>query len=446
MRTKIDSRICAQLDLSRLRWATRPATDWSPWVARTSAAAYRDWSPQLPIIRIQSLPGTLWEVLQDCAGRRHLIADDELVITLAELRLLSSGTAAIDSGYDHMMLLLADGFRGFGNMRYYAACMGSLLPRLTDISNARRAALAAPAFSAGSVVVLLHELAHQVLRALPEATSIWRELALHAIAKVAAALQNSEMRDRAIRDAEGFGLEHDKASAQIETYLARLQSSPKLHEELTCDLLAAVSFLNLQTPANILTKVDQGPVGMSTKEVGEALFVAHGTLQNLQLVAAAEEIAATVLDPLRQRGIPGPTLLEFTARSSALVFLLNNVLQSWCDTGALCDELAKRIAGGESQFLSAVAKRNSARQRALLGPLEVLDGILIDEERFVQFEAESLRHLERNGIDGSRDLEQLDSMRWGFTLTEAGINREDQNQSFSRLLDYARNPAFVPVL
>ena len=317
------------------------------------------------------------------------------------------------------MLLLADGFRSSNNTRYYAACMGSLLPRVAEISNARRAALTTPAFSAASVVVLLHELAHQVLRTLPNDTSIWREMAIHAIAKVTAALQNSEMRDRAIQDAQRFGLEHDKATTQIETYLARLQSSPKLHEELTCDLLAAVSFLNLQTPANILTDCDQGPTGMSTKEVGDALFVAHGTLQNLQLISATEEIAATALDPLRQRGAPGPTFLEYTSRSSGLVFLLSNLLQSWCDTGSLNDDLAKRIAGGESHFLTAIAQRNAARQRTLLDPLEVLDGILIDENRFAQFEAQSLQTLERNGINASQDLERLDSTRWDLTLATA---------------------------
>jgi hypothetical protein len=37
----------------------------------------------------------------------------------------------------------------------------------------------------------------------------------------------------------------------------------------------------------------------------------------------------------------------------------------------------------------------------LLDPLDVLDGILIDENRFAQFEGQSLETLERNGIDAS---------------------------------------------
>ena len=58
MRPKIDPRISAQLDLSRIQWVTRPADDWASWASRTSTDAYRDWSPQLPVLRIHSLPGT----------------------------------------------------------------------------------------------------------------------------------------------------------------------------------------------------------------------------------------------------------------------------------------------------------------------------------------------------------------------------------------------------
>lgn len=55
--------------------------------------------------------------------------------------------------------------------------------------------------------------------------------------------------------------------------------------------------------------------------------------------AAAEEIAARALDPIRQRGVPGATILELTARSSALVLLLDNLLRAWCDSGTLNDAL-----------------------------------------------------------------------------------------------------------
>ena len=132
---------------------------------------------------------------------------------------------------------------------------------------------------------------------------------------------------------------------------------------------------------------------------------------------AVEEIAATALDPIRQRGIPGATILELTARSSALVFLLDNLLRAWCANGTLNDALATRITDGEPQFQGAVAKRNTQRQRTLWEPLEVLDGTFIDEERFAQFETQALEHLQLNGIDPSRDLETLDSLRWTLTAT-----------------------------
>jgi hypothetical protein len=417
MRARVDARICAQLDLSRSRWVTRQqAAEWSTWVTRTSQEAFRDLSPRLDVLRIHSLPGTLWEVLHDSEGQPWLIADTELALSLAELRLLSVGSADRDSALDRMMLLLADGFRSCGNTRHYAACVGTLLPRSERIVALRRAATATPGNSADAVILLLHELAHQVQNAHPDATRRWREAAVVALYKIAAAVSDSPMREGLVQKAKERGFA--RAGAKVDSSLSKLHVTPRLHEALTCDVLAALGFLNLRTASHLLADPDRGPQGLSTQDVSDAFCVAHGALQNLHLIAEAREIAESALDSTRRRGVPAVAFLELTVRSSALAHILGDLLSRWCVERKLTDDLAKRIAGGEAQLVSAVAKRSKLRQRTLLEPLEELDKTLLDEKQFEPLEAEARKALMKNGVHVERDLDKLDLLRWGLT-TEA---------------------------
>lgn len=413
MRAAVDTQISAQLDASRCRWVTpHKVADWTGWVERTLAAGFGDHAPCVEVLQIHGVPATVWELLQTARGEDWLIADSELVATLAELRLLSVGSADRDSALDRMTLLIADGVRSCGNTRHYAACMGWLLQRSSEIVSLRRAATAAPAFSADAAVLLLHALASQVLHAHPEQTQVWRDLAAAAFGPVIAHME-SPVREAAIQHAQGLGLDRRRAEAQAEAYLERLRSSAPLREELACDLVAALAFLDLRTHGHALAGPEQCPDGVSTKDVSDALFTAHGALQNLQLIAATQEIAATAADP-RQRGVPTAPLLTLAARSSTLVQGLSHLLHQWCADGKLDDDLGKRIAGGEAHLQAAVDRRNKLRQRTVLEPLEQIDGILSDEQRFAAFEAEGLAYLGKVGVSLG-DLGKLDSLRWTFT-------------------------------
>jgi hypothetical protein len=415
----IDPRIGRQLDATRQRWISRQGgADWSGWVARMSAQAFRELAPTLGVIRIHSVPGTHWEVLKDSDGKPWLIADHEYVASLAELRLLSAAGAGLDRAYDRMALLLADGFQSCGNVRHHVACMGWLVQRVPEIVAFRRAAMAPEAHSAEALIVLLHEMAHHVLPAHPGPMQVWRDAAMLAIEKIAEALAEGPLREGLLRQAQGLGLDQEKAATQLEAYLGELRSRSLLREELTCDLLAALGFLNLRSGRNVLEDPQNGPDGVTTQEVGDAFLTAHGAIQNMQLISSAHEIAATALDPVRQRGTPDATFLQFTARSGALVHILSQLLRHWCAAGSLQDELAGRIAAGVPVLTRSVDKRNEVRKRALLEPLEELDRNLIDEQRFAKFEEMGLAGLQRAGIDLSRDRERLDSLRWTLTAVE----------------------------
>lgn len=417
MRQNLDPQIRELLDISRVQWATRAvAPEWSNWLARSCKAAFREFAPLFPTLRIHSLPGTLWEVLRDSKGQPNLIADDELVASLAELRNLSFPDATIESGYDRMILLLADGFRTRGDLRRFASCLGWAVPRAEQIAASRIAAINSAAYSAESLVILFHEMAHHVLNVVPaDLATTWRAMSAAALEKIVAALEHSELREQAMQDMLRSGLSSEHAENQINTYLTAIQSSPKLTEELTCDLLAAIGFLNLKTPTNLLTQFESGPTETTTKEVGDAFFVAHGAIQNMQLLVAAEEIAATARDPLRLRGFPHQEILELTARSSALVHLLANFLRAWCTQRTLQDSWSARIANGEPAFERAIEKRNAIRTRTLLDPLETLDGCLIDEDRFVEFNRQGTEHLRLAHINAS-SFSELDAARWRLTM------------------------------
>jgi hypothetical protein len=389
---------------------------WTVWLARTSATAFRGLAPELAATRIHSLPGTYWEVVRDSGGAPCLVVDDETTASLAELRVLSTPDGSVDGGFDRGVLLMADGFRACNDEGRFVTCMSWALPRAPEIRALRRASLAKPAFSAESMVVLLHELAHHALRRDDAALVRWRELARVALDKLIAALEDGPMKAQLVAKGVAFGLDPRAAEEQVTAYVERLRTRDAIREELCCDLLASVGFVNLESGADVLR--EEGPSGLGTREVGDALFVAHSTIQNIQLLTAAREVAERISGGSTGSFAVAALTMELTARSSGLVFLLSNILRAWCANGSLTDDLARAIRDGHPAFLRSVAARNAARDRTLLGPLEELDGILLDDERYLEFAAQGRARMREAGLAEPGDLAEMDAARWRLTLAD----------------------------
>jgi hypothetical protein len=237
-------------------------------------------------------------------------------------------------------------------------------------------------------------------------------MSLIAIDKVTRAQMEGPLREKALDAAEGFGLTRGEAVQQLEGYVAALSSSRKLAEELTCDLLAANAFLNLKSQRDVLKDLDRGPAGLSSRDVGDAFFIAHGAIQNLQLLAATEEIASTVRKPEDRRSVYSREMLELTARSSALVLLLSSLLRSWCSDGHIQDDWSQRIAEGLPALQRSVAKRNERRETTLLLPLQEIDGSFLDDATYEARSEVGIQQLRTLGIDFESGFEALDRLRW----------------------------------
>jgi hypothetical protein len=415
----IDAHLAELLTASRARWIERAAgAEWHEWVARTAANAYRGRAPAFASIRIHSLPGSQWEVLKDGRGTHCLVADDELTATLAELRLLSMPGAKPDSGYDKGVLMLADGFRAAGDLYRYSLCLGWALPRSLEIQRHRQLAIDSSGQSAETMVVLLHEVAHRVFQEDDDSTQWWRDACAVGVDKVLASLsQGGQFRDQAVSDGVRLGLGQEDAVRQITTYLDHIRDNKELLEELACDLLAVVAFLNLNSQDDVIAEPQSGPKGMSTKQVGDALFVAHGAIQNMQLLTTVQAIAASA--STGSGASAGPldrATSELTARSTVLVFLLSNLLQAWCEQGHLRVEWPAGVPNVKGALLAAIQRRNSIRVTALLDPLQDLDGVFHEPERFQAFERMGLEQLSKASIQWPARRKQLDGMRWALTM------------------------------
>jgi hypothetical protein len=421
-----DPHIRAQLDATRARWILRDAApQWRDWVARSASKAFGTLAPTLLPVRIHSLPGSFWEVLRDSAGTSCLIVDDELTACLAELRALSLPGAQADSGYDRVVLLLADALRGQRDFRRYIACMGWAMPRATRIQKLRQMALTMPGFSAQMMIILLHELAHHVVPHGGPAVSYVRDIAQLGISKLIDALGSANLREQLVAKGVSFGLDQEHADAQLTAYQQELQTNEALKEELTCDLLAAIGVLNLRSEGDLLADLDAGPRGVPTREVGDALFVAHSAIQNIQLLTAVEDIAASVSAPDERRAkLPGRIGMELTARSSAMAYALSNMLRYWCGNGCLTDDIAVRIAGGDPGFMRGVDAKNRIREETILKPLENLNEVLLDGEPVREFEATGHNRLRELGIDPCAGLKEVDAARWRMTLVASSAQWE----------------------
>lgn len=414
-----DAHLAEQLTASRIRWIECDAgSQWNEWIARTAANAYRGRAPLFTSLRIHSLPGTLWEVLKDGSGAHCIVADEELTATLAELGLLSTLGATPDAGYDKSILMLADAFRALGDFRRYAACMGWAIPRTPAIKHLRCMARNRSGHSAETMIVLLHEIAHRVLSSADNTMQGWRDMSAVGVEKVRESLDHGgQFREWALTYGMRLGLPQAQAKQQIMTYLDHLRGNQELIEELTCDLLAVMAFLNLKSAADVLSEPYAGPTGMTTKQVGDALFVAHGAMQNIQLLTMVQAIAASVATgPESEAATLDRGGAELTARSTILVFQLSTLLQVWCEHGHLRDEWSARVPNAKGALLAAIERRNAIRTMTLLDPLQDLDGVLHEAERFVEFERQGLDQLRMASIVWPGRRKPLDAARWALTL------------------------------
>jgi hypothetical protein len=417
----MDARLAAQLDVTRATWRLRDADlRWLQWVAETTRKAFRERAPALSALRIHSLPGTLWEVLRDSSGQPWLIADDELTACLAELSLLSTGRVQAESGYDRMILMLADGFRAADDTRRYIACLGWARPRVRQIQMLRQSALSVDGVSVAPTIILLHEMAHHIAGVHTDAGGVlhmWRQVCEASLAKLLGAIEHGDIREKLLQQGLAFGLERAEAEAQLDAYAGHLRTSDKMRTELLCDLVATVGFLNLRAQGDTLSN-DGLVEGVTAKEVGDAFFIAHGAIQNMQLIVAIQDVAASVSRPADYpQRVPATIAMELVARSSALAFALSSLLEFWCVTGRLTDDVAHAIARGEPVFARSIARRNQIRNQTVLAPLEALNSALLSGEPFDEFERQALEHLRDTGLDAEPDLSRLDAARWALTLS-----------------------------
>lgn len=416
----LDSHLKAQLTVSRLRWRERTTTpEWREWLTRAARNAYRGRAPEFSSVRIHSLPGYNWEVLRDAQGAPCLVADDELTATLAELHLLSTATATPDAGYDRSILMFADAFRACGDFRRYAACLGWASGRVREIHALRSAAFARSSSSADAMMVLMHEMAHQVLASDVENSMPWRDLCRSQIERLKSSLTDGELNNKVLADGIQLGLSAAEARAQMDLYLGHLRGNDELLEELSCDLLGVLAFLNLNSPTDVLADLDAGPTGMSTKSVGDALYVAQGAIQNLQSTVAVQSIVASVhRAPSAPKMVPDRTSSELTARSTVLVSFITSLLQRWVESGNLRSEWPHRVPNVGGALVQAIQRRNQFRTANLLNPIEDLDTLFHDAEQYAGFEKEGLDKLAQAEVAWSGNTKKLDALRWAMTMVD----------------------------
>ncbi len=413
----IDDHISAQLTASRLRWLERPTSaEWHEWLSRTAKLAYRGRAPELSSIRIHSLPGWNWEVLLDGNGKHCLVADDELTATLAELRLLSLPASAIDAGYDKSILMLADSFRTVGDLDRYAVCLGWALPRRERIRALRIKAINQQSSSAETMVVMLHEIAHRVLDSGMARSVEFKDLCRARVDKTIEALTEGALHDKALADGIKLGLSVSQMRGQLLTYRHHLQGNEALLTELSCDFLAVLAFLNLKSAVDVFLDLESGPSGMSTKDVGDALYVAHGAIQNMQSLVAVQSIAAAVRNGPHTPGVaPDRTSAELSARSTVLVSLITNLLQAWVEDGHLRTEWPSSSPNAGDALILAISKRNRIRTKYLLDPLQDLDAVFHDLDRYADFKRDGLANLRRAGLVWPGTIKSIDATRWEMT-------------------------------
>jgi hypothetical protein len=149
--------------------------------------------------------------------------------------------------------------------------------------------------------------------------------------------------------------------------------------------------------------------GLTLRQLGDALLTAINTLKNMQLLTAIEEFASDLAK--RRGGILGTQMIDLTARSNVLVFLLESAFKViGVDSGAVTESgFGRDLTDDEKEVLfhRSLRARFQRHTERLLNPFEELTEFFLNQSRV----ASEYRDLFGSEFDPDRIFPPLDVER-----------------------------------
>jgi hypothetical protein len=324
-----------------------------------------------------------------------VILDLELSDRLMELDLLVQvGAMKPGWAYTFFVTLLGDSFRQHRDLRRYRYCVLKVRGDVESLRGLASLPKDGPPLHVAIAPVLLHELAHIVFRsgaAFVDELRLYCSTTLEKFARVSEKV--AETGQLPIKPGVTLGTpigEYDlvRMKRQLGSYVSAIRGNEELEEELTCDLIAALAFVNFEGAINCFEEITPSKLSLSKRQLGDVFYLAIKTSRYLQILAGIAQFGSNVVarsDDL-DRGV-----IEMTARTNALTDLLINVFQAQLAAGEFPDKPGfekpltnEQIATRMHHSLGHLMRQHHDH---LLGPFEKLTGFFVSDEEFAEDEA-----------------------------------------------------------
>lgn len=240
-----------------------------------------------------------------------VVLDLELSDRLMELDLLVQvGPMKKDWAYTFFVTMLGDAFRQHRDLQRYRYCVLKVRWDIESLRGLASLPKNGPPLHAAIAPVLLHELAHLVFRRGAPFVENLQALARVTLAKFANVSEECARTGRLpIEGGVTLGMpiqEYDQARLkhQLGLYVSTIRGNEELEEELTCDIIAALAFVNFESGINCFEEITPRTMSLSKRQLGDVFYLAIKTSRYLQIMSGIGQFGANVTAGIDEANLP----------------------------------------------------------------------------------------------------------------------------------------------
>jgi hypothetical protein len=293
--------------------------------------------------------------------------------------------------------LLGDVFRQRRDLRRYRYCV---LKARGDVATLEKLAMLPKGggpFHAAIVPVVLHEVAHIAYRNNEGFIKGLRDLAESALEKFAFATAEQAQTGRYPVDAgQTLGVpfeqyDQERLKLQLEAYTAMIRGNPELLEEVTCDFTSALAFVNSEAGIDCFEDLVPASLPLSRRQLGDVFYLTIKASRYLQFLQGLQQFGT---DLVSNREALSRSMIEMTARTNALTFLLTSIFDLQMDRTTFEEkpDFGKPLQPEQIKdvFGNSIAQLMRLQHEQLLEPFDLLMELFLDPIRFERDEADVL--------------------------------------------------------
>ncbi len=310
--------------------------------------------------------------------------------------------------------LLGDVFRQRRDFRRYRYCVLKASGDTATLGKLAALPKDGLPFHAAIVPVLLPEVAHITYRNNEGFIKSLRELAESALEKFALATAEQALTGKyPIKAGQTLDVpfeqyDQGRLKTQLEAYTATIRNNPELLEEVTCDFIAALAFVNSEAGIDCFEDLIPASLPLSQRQLGDVFYLAIKTSRYLQFLQGLQQFGAYLLS---DQDALSRSMIEMTARTNALTFLLTSVFDLQMDRTGFEDkpDFGKPLLPEQIKqvFGNSIACLMRLQYDLLLEPFDLLMELFLDPERFDQDEAEVLAKYTRQIPESTEAVDEL---------------------------------------